>query len=99
MSDSSERLEIHKEKRFPIAEPHDLLPRSKWLRDYYFKGQEREWNNESMAFTTDTDWDIIWYEGDYYVAPDIYFYIQILGKNDRGVFASSFRSHFCYLTR
>ena len=26
------------ETKFPIAEPHDLPPRSKWLRDYYFKG-------------------------------------------------------------
>ena len=66
------------EPKYQIAEPHDLSHRSKWLRDYFFMGAEREWNNEFMAFTTDTDWDIIWYEGDYYVAPDIYFYIQIL---------------------
>ena len=92
MSDSSERLEIHKEKRFPIAEPHDLSPRSKWLRDYYFKGTEREWNNEFMVFTTGTDWDIVWHEGDYYIVPETHAYIQILGKNDKGVMASSFRS-------
>lgn len=78
--------------KFPIAEPHDLSPRSKWLRDYYFKGLDREWNNKFMPFTTGTDWDIILYEGDYYIVPDVYTFIQALGKNDKGVFASSFRS-------
>jgi pyruvate-formate lyase len=80
------------ELKYQIAEPHDLSPRSKWLRDYYFKGADREWNNEGTSFTTGTDWDIIWYEGDYYVAPETHAYIQILGKNDKGVFASSYRS-------
>ncbi len=80
------------ESKYQIAEAHDLSLRSKWLRDYYFKGQEREWNNEFMTFTTGPDWDIIWFEGDYYIVPETHFYIQILGKNDRGVLASSFRS-------
>jgi len=78
--------------RFSIAKPHDLSPRSKWLRDYYFKGIKREWNNQFMPFTTGTDWDIVFHEGDFYVSPEVYYYIQILGKNDKGVFASSFRS-------
>lgn len=78
--------------KFPIAEPHDLSPRSKWLRDYYFKGLGREWNNQIMSFTTGTDWDIVFHEGDMYINPEVHFYIQILGKNDQGVFASSFRS-------
>ncbi|MFX1339256.1 MAG: pyruvate formate lyase family protein [Promethearchaeota archaeon] len=80
------------EPKYQIAEPHDLSRRSKWLRDYYFKGSEREWANEFTPFTTGTDWDIIWFEGDYYIVPETHFYIQILGKNDRGVLASSFRS-------
>ncbi len=93
MSKSNDSSEVQKgEPKFPIAEPHDLSPRSKWLRDYYFKGTDREWNNEFMPFTTGTDWDMIWYEGDYYIAPETHFYIQILGKNDKGVFAASFRS-------
>ncbi|MFX1394719.1 MAG: pyruvate formate lyase family protein, partial [Promethearchaeota archaeon] len=82
----------NKEPKFPIAESHDLSPRSKWLRDYFFKGAEREWNNEFMPFTTGTDWDIIWCEGDFYNAPELFYYIQILGKKDKGAFASSFRS-------
>ncbi|NVM36635.1 MAG: hypothetical protein HWN81_13650 [Candidatus Lokiarchaeota archaeon] len=81
-----------KKLKFPIAESHGLSPRSKWLRDYYFKGLDREWNNQFMPFTTGTDWDIIFSEGDYYITPELYYYIQVLGKNDKGVFASSFRS-------
>ncbi len=57
--------------KYPIAEPHDLPPRSKWLRDYYFKGLEREWNNQIVSFTTGTDWDIVFHEGDYYINPEI----------------------------
>ncbi len=82
----------NKEPKFPIAESQDLSPRSRWLREYFFKGAEREWNNEFMPFTTGTDWDIIWCEGDFYNAPELFYYIQVLGKKDKGAFASSFRS-------
>jgi len=85
-----EKSEKVKNKRlYNIAEPHDLSPRQKWLRDYYFKGAEREWANENMAFTTDTDWDIIYHEGDYYVSPEVYYYI---GSKGVGPFATSIRS-------
>ncbi|MFX0071551.1 MAG: pyruvate formate lyase family protein [Candidatus Hermodarchaeota archaeon] len=77
------------ESIFKIAEPHDLSPRSKWLRDYYFKGAEREWNNQFSPFTTGTDWDIVWHETDYYVAPETHTYV---GVKDEGVFHSTFRS-------
>ncbi len=76
-------------KSYPIAEPHDLSPRSKWMRDYYFKGARREWNNQYMPFTIGTDWDLIWNETDYYVAPEVHFYI---GSKGKGVFESSLRS-------
>ena len=76
-------------KKYAIAEPHDLSPRSRWMRDYYFKGVKREWNNQYMPFTTGTDWDIIWNETDYYVAPEVHFYI---GNKGKGVFESSLRS-------
>ena len=78
--------------QYKIAEPRNLSPRQKWLRDYYFKGMEREWNNEFSSFTTGTDWDIVFHEGDFYINPEVLYYIQMMGKNDRGVFASSFRS-------
>ena len=93
MSKTENNLDIQKKgPKFPIAEPHDLSPRSKWLRDYFYKGNEREWNNQWAPFTTGTDWDIIWHEGDFYINPEVHYYIQILGKNDKGVFASSLRS-------
>jgi formate C-acetyltransferase len=93
MSKINNNSDIHKRgPKFPIAEPHDLSPRSKWLRDYFFKGFEREWNNQFSPFTTGTDWDIVLNEGDFYNSPEAIYYIQILGKNDKGVFASSFRS-------
>ncbi|MHA1282794.1 MAG: pyruvate formate lyase family protein [Promethearchaeota archaeon] len=89
MSSSDEKSGIERSPRFYVAEPHDLSPRSKWLRDYYFKGADREWNNEYSVFTTGTDWDIIWNEGDYYVAPEIYYY---MGSKGPGPFHISFRS-------
>jgi trans-4-hydroxy-L-proline dehydratase len=75
--------------KYQVAESHDLLPRSKWLRNYYFLGTERKWNNEYMSFTTGTEWDIIWNEGDYYIAPEMHTYI---GEKGKGVFESSLRS-------
>ncbi|MFX0074098.1 MAG: pyruvate formate lyase family protein [Candidatus Hermodarchaeota archaeon] len=90
MSDSEPKIKTKKEDpKYSIAEPHHLSKRSKWLRDYYFKGVEREWNNEYMSFTTGTDWDLIWTESDYYVTPEIYFYI---GNKGKGVFEGCLRS-------
>ncbi len=90
MSDLDNKSEIKKEgPKYHIAEPHHLSPRSKWLRDYFFKGVEREWNNQYMPYTTGTDWDIIWKETDYYVAPEVHFYI---GNKGKGVFEGSLRS-------
>ena len=90
MSDLDHRTEIKKEEpKYNIAKSHHLSKRSKWLRDYYFKGVEREWNNEYLPFTTGTDWDIIWCESDYYITPEIYFYI---GNKGKGVFEGCLRS-------
>ncbi|MHA1489905.1 MAG: pyruvate formate lyase family protein [Promethearchaeota archaeon] len=89
MSKTDGTSNLNKTPKFPIAEPHDLSARCKWLRDYYFKGTEREWNNEFSPFTTGTDWDIIWHEGDYYIAPEVHTYI---GNKGKGVFESSLRS-------
>lgn len=89
MSKSEKKTELVSEKKYNIAEPHDLSARQQWLRDYYFKGADREWANEYMPFTTGTDWDIIWHEGDYYVAPEIYYYI---GEKGYGPFAAAMRT-------
>ncbi|HUT81125.1 MAG TPA: pyruvate formate lyase family protein [Candidatus Bathyarchaeia archaeon] len=72
---------------FSVAEPHDLSPRAQWLRDYYFLGVEREWNNEYVALTTGAPWgDRIWNEGDYYIVPDVYAFI---GMKTKGLFNMS----------
>jgi len=90
MSSSENNSESKKKQpNYSIAEPHDLLPRSKWLRDYYFKGAKREWANEYMSFTTGTEWDTIWEESNYYIAPEVHTYI---GNEGKGVFESSLRS-------
>jgi formate C-acetyltransferase len=78
-----------KTPQFKIAKSHDLSSRQKWLREYYFKGIEREWNNEHMPFTTGTDWDVVWHEGDYYVAPEVFYYI---GTKGMGSFYTSIRT-------
>jgi formate C-acetyltransferase len=89
MSKTSKPSDTGKGQHFEIAKPHDLLPRSKWLREYYFKGPDREWNNEFSPYTTGTEWDIIWNELNYYIVPEVYMYI---GNEGKGVFETSFRA-------
>ena len=76
-------INIKEEPKFPIAKAHDLLPRSKWLRDYYFKGFDRKWNNIFMFFTTGVDWDVILYEAEFYVGPDI---LDMIGNKGKGAY-------------
>jgi pyruvate-formate lyase len=59
-----------------LKEPRNLSPRIKWLRDYYYKGEERAWNNEFMPWTTGTLWDIIFDEITFYIVPETYPFIQ-----------------------
>ncbi|MGA2367659.1 MAG: pyruvate formate lyase family protein [Dehalococcoidia bacterium] len=58
--------------RYSIKEPKNLSPRIKWLRDYYFQGNKRAWNNEFVGFTTGTPWDMQYQEGNYYIVPETY---------------------------
>ncbi|TFF63556.1 MAG: hypothetical protein EU521_01180, partial [Promethearchaeota archaeon] len=88
MSQTKKEIKQNKGK-FPLAQSHDLSKRQQWLRDYYFKGVNREWANENMSFTTGTEWDIIFNETDYYVAPEVHTYIGTKGK---GVFETSYRA-------
>ncbi|WP_457559090.1 pyruvate formate lyase family protein [Candidatus Harpocratesius sp.] len=66
--------------QFKVAEPHHLSKKAAWLRKYYFKGCDREWNNEYAPFTTGISNDRIWSEGDYYIVPEVYGFIGINGK-------------------
>ena len=69
----------------PAPSPRDLLktpkglsPRIQWLRDYYFQGDRRAWNNEFTAWTTGTPWDVQFNELTYYIVPETYTLMQAL---------------------
>jgi formate C-acetyltransferase len=68
---------------YVIKEPQGLSPRIRWLRDYYFKGVERSWNNEFTAWTTGSPWDVQYDEAVYYIVPETFAFLQ--------TFRSSFR--------
>jgi formate C-acetyltransferase len=61
--------------RFAIKEPGKLSARITWLRDYYFEGVRRKWNNEFTSWTTGTPWDFQYNELSFYIVPETYFYI------------------------
>ena len=61
--------------RFAIKEPGKLSARVSWLRDYYFEGVRRKWNNEYTSWTTGTPWDFQYNELSFYIVPETYFYI------------------------
>ena len=61
--------------RFSIKEPKYLSARVRWLRDYYFEGVKRKWNNEYVSYTTGTPWDFQYNELSFYIVPETYFYI------------------------
>ncbi len=61
-----------------LKEPKGLSPRIQWLRDYYFKGTEREWNNEFTAWGTGTPWDLQFNEITYYIVPETYLLLQTM---------------------
>lgn len=70
-------------KIYAIKEPRGLSPRITWLRDYYFKGHRRAWNNESTSWTTGTPWDVQFNEMNYYIVPETYALLQTLRTSYR----------------
>jgi len=70
-----------------LKEPRGLSARIQWLRDYYFQGTERAWNNEFVAWTTGTPWDIQFNEVTFYIVPETYALLQTL----RGSFRQAAR--------
>ena len=58
--------------RYSIKEPGNLSPRIKWLRDYYFQGNNRKCTHELPGFTPSTPWDSQYQEGNYYIVPETY---------------------------
>jgi trans-4-hydroxy-L-proline dehydratase len=69
--------------RYAIKTPGELSARIQWLRDYYFQGTKRAWNNEFTAWTTGTAWDFQFNELSFYIVPETYTFLQ--------TFRSSFR--------
>lgn len=72
-----------KPSAYTIKEPYNMTARIQWLRDYYFKGVERTWNNEYTSWTTGTPWDFQYNELSFYIVPETYSFLQ--------TFRSSFR--------
>ncbi len=66
-----------------LKKPGILSDRIKWLRDYYFQGNSRVWNNEFTAWTTGTDWDVQFSEFTYYIVPETYTLMQPLRSSFR----------------
>ena len=72
---------------YAIKTPANLSPRIKSLRDYYFKGVNRAWNNEYTAWTTGVPWDFQYNELSFYIVPETYSFLQ------------TFRSSFGQMSR
>jgi formate C-acetyltransferase len=66
---------------FKIKQPKSLSPRIAWLRDYFFQGAERRWNNEFTAWTTGTPWDTQFNEISFYIVPENYLLMQTFVKS------------------
>ena len=71
--------------RFAIKTPTNLSPRIQWMRDYYFQGVRRAWNNEYTSWTTGTPWDFQNNELSFYIVPETYTFLQ--------TFRSSFKQN------
>ncbi|MCP4751109.1 MAG: hypothetical protein GY866_09460 [Proteobacteria bacterium] len=61
-----------------IKQPKGLSPRISWLRDYYFEGNKRKWNNEFTSWSTGTPWDLQFQEMAFYIVPEVYMLIDTL---------------------
>jgi formate C-acetyltransferase len=55
-----------------LKQPHGLSPRIQWLRDYYFRGVPRAWNNEWSCWSTGAPWDVCYDELHFYIVPENY---------------------------
>ncbi|MDD4316371.1 MAG: pyruvate formate lyase family protein [Clostridia bacterium] len=55
-----------------VKQPKNLTPRIEWLRNYFFEGVSRPWNNEYKVFTTGEEHDEMYNELTYYIVPETY---------------------------
>ena len=64
-----------------VKTPYNLSPRIQWLRDYYFKGNDRAWNNEFTSFTNGLPWDELYDEQTFYIVPEVYSFLSTYNKS------------------
>ncbi|MBI9050592.1 MAG: hypothetical protein JEZ00_14320 [Anaerolineaceae bacterium] len=69
-------VETLEKPRYTIKTPTNSSSRILWLRDYYFMGVKRNWNNEYTAWTTGTPWDFQYNELSFYIVPETYSFLQ-----------------------
>jgi pyruvate-formate lyase len=67
---------VIEQSHYTIKAPTNLSSRIQWLRDYYFKGVNRAWNNEYTSWTTGTPWDFQYNELTFYIVPETYTFLQ-----------------------
>ena len=72
-------VSLAEKTEYKIKVPQKLSPRISWLRNYYFEGCKRKWNNEYTAWSTGTPWDLLYQEMTYYIVPEVYMLIDTLG--------------------
>ena len=70
-------------KQNGVKEPYNLSKRIQWLRDYYFRGDKRAWNNEFAAFSTGTPWDEVFDETSFLIVPEVYSFFQTFRESFR----------------
>jgi len=63
-------------KAAPVKQPGALSPRIRWLREYYFSGSTRAWNNQQIAFSCGVPWDVVYNECNYHIVPETYAFFQ-----------------------
>jgi formate C-acetyltransferase len=71
MNTSAEHKTVQK-----IKEPKNLSARITWLRNYYFQGMNRAWNNEFSAWSTGIPGDVQFDEMTFYIVPETYPFLQ-----------------------
>lgn len=67
-----------KKKDQAKKDPEKNSDRIQWLRDYYFLGNKRKWNNEYTVWSTGTPWDLQYHEFTYYIVPEAYLMFDVM---------------------
>jgi formate C-acetyltransferase len=76
-------VSVARKSQYALKHPRGLSSRISRLRNYYFKGTERAWNNEYTSWTTGTEWDVQFNELNFYIVPETYMLLQTLRSSYR----------------